>query len=87
MRYLVLLPLLLATACASYDPPVAGDRHTPKFQADLDRCRRQAAKNAAIKANATPQSSVRALFQSDDAEHADLVSCMKFRGYKPLAAG
>ena len=61
---------------------MVGDRHSPKFQADLDRCRKQAAKAANAKANATPQSSVRALFESDEAEHADVVTCMKFRGYK-----
>ena len=41
----VLLVFSLATGCA-YDPPVAGDRSSAKFQADLNECRIAAGKAA-----------------------------------------
>ena len=79
----VLLGLLLA-GCAGFDPPVGGDHHSVKYQADLQRCHTQAEKQASQIANATPSSAVRALFTSDQPEHDSETTCMVARGYPRL---
>lgn len=80
---LVLLLVLLVAGCAGYDPPMAGDHTTVRYQTDLRRCRKQADSKATRAANATPQSSIRAVFESDDPERHDVVVCMQSRGYIP----
>ncbi len=79
-RSTVALALLLA-ACASYDPPFAGDHGAARYRTDLQRCQKQASAKATRAANATPQSSIRALFASDAPERQDMVACMQSRGY------
>ena len=75
---------LLVASCASFQPPVAGDHESVKYQADLAKCRAQAEKHAAQVANATPSSAARALFSSDQPEHDELTACMVGRGYRRL---
>ena len=79
-----LCAVLLLAGCASYDPPVAADRGSARYQADLARCHRQAEKRADQVANASPSSAVKALFTSDAPEHQDETRCMVSRGYKPV---
>lgn len=76
---------LLVAGCARYDPPVAGDHSSPKYAADLVKCRKQAALLASKKANATPQSAVMAVFDSGDAERTNVLTCMQGRGYPAQA--
>ena len=80
-RLAFMIMLALAGCAASYDPPVAGDRANPKFQADLVRCRTDASKAASRRANATPQSALKAVFDSGNQEHKDLTACMEARGH------
>jgi hypothetical protein len=80
-RSLFALLILLAGCASAYDPPVTGDRSSTKFQADLVRCRKQASTAASRRANATPQSAVKAMFDSGDQERQDLTTCMQGRGY------
>ena len=81
MSKLFILAAPLLASCASYDPPVAADHHSVKYQADLAKCHAQAAKRANQQANATPSSAIRALFASDRPEHDDETTCMIGRGY------
>ena len=72
---------VLAGCAAAYDPPVVGDRADVKFQADMARCRTEASKAASRRANSTPQSAFRAVFDSGEEERKDLVTCMVARGH------
>ncbi len=73
--------LLLAGCAAKYDPPLAGDHAAARYQGDLAKCQKQATTKATKTANATPQSSVRAVFASDEPMRQDVTSCMQGRGY------
>ncbi len=72
---------VLLAGCAAFQPPVGGDHASAKYQADLVKCRTQAAKHATQIANATPTSAVKAMFTSDRAEHDEATACMVGRGY------
>ena len=80
-RLAFLVAVVLAGCAAAYDPPVEGDRANVKFQADLARCRTEASKAASRRANSTPQSAFRAVFDSGEEEHKDLLACMVARGH------
>ena len=87
MSRLCLAVLIALTGCAApYDPPVAGDRASAKYQAEILRCRKAADAAATKKANATPQTAVASLFQSPDQEHQDVTLCMQQHGF-PLRTG
>ena len=81
VRACVLMAGVLLAGCA-YDPPVQADHAAPKYEADLAKCRKQAALAAGRIANATPQSSIRSLFASDEPERQDIRECMRGRGYR-----
>ena len=67
--------------CSAYDPPLAGDHDTVRYQTDIRRCRKNADATATRKANATPQSAAMAVFASGEPERQDVIACMKARGY------
>ena len=75
--------VLCLAGCAAYDPPMAGDHTTFRYQTDLQRCRKQAEAAAARTANATPTSSIHAIFASNEPERQQIRSCMQSRGYQP----
>ncbi len=81
MRAITLSAGLLLTGCAAYDPPVVTDHASPKYQAALARCQKQAATAASKISGATPQSAIKALFSSDEPERQDVRTCMKGKGY------
>ena len=85
-RLSVLVALLLLGGCAAYDPPMAGDHTAMRYQADLQRCRKQASADAARVANATPQSAIRALFTSNEPQREQVRTCMVARGHHFAAA-
>ena len=88
MSRLCLLMLITLAGCAApYDPPVAGDRASAKYKADITRCRKEADTAATKKANATPQSSLMSLFDSGAAERQTVVACMQVRGYALQTGG
>ena len=74
---------VLLAGCAAYDPPLAGDHAVPRYQTDLQRCRKDAQARADRKANATPGSAFNAIFTSDEPVRQDIRTCMQARGYKP----
>ena len=75
--------LLVLSGCAAYDPPMAGDHTTQRYQLDLQRCHKQVDTAAARAANATPQSAIRSAFASEEPGRAQMRSCMQARGYTP----
>ncbi len=85
IRRCVAVALLCLAGCAAYDPPMAGDHATFRYQTDLERCRKQADATAARAANATPTSAIRAVFASDEPKRQQIRSCMQSRGYKPAS--
>ncbi len=82
LRLVAAAALLCLSACASYDPPMAGDHAAFRYQTDLDRCRKQADTAALRSANATPTSAIRALFSSSEPQRQQIRSCMQSRGYQ-----
>ena len=81
MVRIALLSLMCLAACSVPDPPLAGDHSTPKYQADITRCRSEAAAKARRRQNATPQALIMSAFDSGKAEQADVLACMQARGY------
>lgn len=81
VRRYAALALLLLAGCASYDPPMAGDHTTQRYQADLQRCQKQTSASAARVANASPQSAIRAMFASDEPQREQVRTCLQSRGY------
>jgi hypothetical protein len=79
----LMLALSLASGCA-YDPPVAGDRNSAKFQADLTECRGVAEKAAhhAVISRFLPFISYPVSLPLK--ERAETRKCMTGKGY-PLA--
>ena len=72
--------LLLLPAC-SYDPPVRGDRGAPQVQADLDKCREEAARDAGKITGATLWSFLKSPFTYPPLKHEKQRACMVKRGY------
>ena len=87
MSRLCLALVILVAGCASYDPPVDGDRGSAKYKADLTRCQTDASKAASRKANATPQTAFMAVFDSGKQERQDVTACMLARGHALRAGG
>lgn len=86
MLYRSLGIVVLLAGCTPYDPPLAGNHADAKYQSELQRCRKDVDLVISRKANATPQSLARSLFDSSDKEHADLSACMVAKGYAVQAA-
>ena len=84
MRPWWLFGMVLLAGCASFQPPVSGDHASAKYQADLGKCRTQAAKHASQIANATPSAAFKSMFSSDRPEHDEETACMVGRGYPRL---
>ncbi len=81
MSRLCLALVALLAGCATYDPPVDGDRGSAKYKADLARCQTEASRTASRKANATPSTAFMALFGSGEQERQDLTICMQAHGF------
>ena len=80
-RMVILLALLAAAGCSSYEPRVGTDRTAPKYQSDLAACQANSA-DTVDKRNAKRgldwfSSPVRRPFQIREA----IRSCVKSKGY------
>jgi hypothetical protein len=79
---LIVLALLGVSACGGpYDPPVAGDHTTEKYQADLEKCQSTSTESVRLKNAATLQSWVISPFTGPPAVRAAIRTCMQGKGY------
>jgi hypothetical protein len=80
--FLIVLALLGVSACGGpYDPPVAGDHTTEKYQADLEKCHSTSTESVRLKNAATLERWVISPFTGPPAVRAAIRTCMQGKGY------
>jgi hypothetical protein len=82
MRMCAILSCGLLAGCMNfYDPPVKADHDAPKYEADLDKCRKQVNLPAGRINNATVAKAIASQFKSSDPQRHDIEICMNGKGY------
>jgi hypothetical protein len=84
VRIIVALACAMLAGCTAhgYDPPIDADHHSPEYVRALRQCSDPADLKARQTALATPVSSLKSLFTSEEPERREIRTCMLARGYK-----
>jgi len=67
--------------CASYDPPVQGDRSSEAYTADLEKCRTSSKEAVRIRNADTPWTWIKSPFTGPPQVRAAIRTCMAGKGY------
>lgn len=77
------IPLLLS-GCAAYDPPVQGDRASPRFKSDMEACRTTAQHTVYLHNAGTLFRWIISPITGPGMVRAEIRRCMNGKGYASL---
>ena len=85
---MVLFTLLISVSgCASYDPPVQGDRASDRYKADLEKCRTASTEAVRLRNADTPGTWIMSLINGPPQVRAAIRTCLVGKGYVLEKAG